>query len=195
MIGSRLGKLEKVIERGLGTFYEVGAALKEIRDEKLYGQFHESFEDYCKERWGMALRYAQFHIRSSETVVNLKANNCSCLPANESQTRPLTRLAGADQQEAWQAVLENAPETSEGTKLITAELVSQVVAEMFPKKSMIKQWTLHTGTETLRKKIEWIAARWPEHHITVLSDELRILANEVPELIEELKATTSQTAV
>lgn len=37
---SRRGMLEKSIETGLQTFFEVGAALKEIRDGKLYRDGH-----------------------------------------------------------------------------------------------------------------------------------------------------------
>ena len=50
---SRLGKLETTIDRGLQSFFEVGAALKEIRDSRLYRDEHGTFEDYCQTRWGI----------------------------------------------------------------------------------------------------------------------------------------------
>ena len=43
----RLAELELVIERGLKTFVEVGAALLGIRDGRLYRETHATFEDYC----------------------------------------------------------------------------------------------------------------------------------------------------
>lgn len=38
--GGRLADLEVTIERGLTTFVEVGAALSEIRESRLYRQTH-----------------------------------------------------------------------------------------------------------------------------------------------------------
>src|SRR5258708_5225134 len=48
---ARLIHLENVIERGLETFMDVGSALMEIRDSKLYKSTHKTFELYCRERW------------------------------------------------------------------------------------------------------------------------------------------------
>lgn len=47
-----LPELERVIERGQQTFIEVGRALLEIRDRRLYRETHATFEAYCRERWG-----------------------------------------------------------------------------------------------------------------------------------------------
>mgnify|MGYP001611414448 FL=1 len=50
----RLSVLEAVVERGLSTFVEVGTALAEIRDSRLYLATCGTFEDYLSERWGMS---------------------------------------------------------------------------------------------------------------------------------------------
>lgn len=47
----RFEQCEKAIERGLKTFVEVGRALTEIRDNKLYRIGFKTFEAYCKDRW------------------------------------------------------------------------------------------------------------------------------------------------
>jgi hypothetical protein len=48
----KLAELERVMERGLQTFVEVGKALADIRDGELYrGQGYATFEDYCQQRW------------------------------------------------------------------------------------------------------------------------------------------------
>lgn len=56
-----LPELEQVIERGQQTFIEVGRALLEIRDRRLYRETHDTFEAYCRERWawGRAHVYRQ----------------------------------------------------------------------------------------------------------------------------------------
>ncbi len=53
-----LADLEAVIGRGLDTFVEVGLALGAIHERRLYRATHSTFEDYCRERWGMDRTYA-----------------------------------------------------------------------------------------------------------------------------------------
>jgi hypothetical protein len=53
---SRLAELEAVVDKGVQTFIEVGEALGEIRDKRLYRQTHVRFDDYMRERWAMSGR-------------------------------------------------------------------------------------------------------------------------------------------
>lgn len=119
-----LRRLEDVIEAGLRTFIEVGRALIDIRDQRLYRGAHATFDDYCRDRWGMSKTHANRLIASAVTVENL--GDVDILPANEAQVRPLTLLPPDRQQEAW----EKAVETVGGVRKITASVVSQVVDEM-----------------------------------------------------------------
>jgi VRR-NUC domain len=81
----RLSELETVIERGLETFIEVGQALMEIRDGRLYRAEHGTFEGYCQERWGFTDRRARQLIDAAQigTMVPL---------SNERQARELVPL-------------------------------------------------------------------------------------------------------
>ncbi len=96
---TRLEKCEAVIKKGLRTFVEVGNALLEIRDSRLYRQEFDTFEDYCRKRWQMSYRRAAQLMDAAEIVSNL--NNCSETPTHESQVRPLTKLEPEEQREAW----------------------------------------------------------------------------------------------
>jgi hypothetical protein len=82
-IPSRLGELEGVIERGLATFVDVGAALLEIRDSRLYRESHATFEDYCRERWGLSTTFAYDIIISAKVVGQLSAIADTPLPRSE----------------------------------------------------------------------------------------------------------------
>jgi len=106
---SQLKEYEVVIERGLKTFVNVGLALMAIRDKGLYRHDYGTFEDYCRERWGMARRTAYQLIDAVEVVENVR--NCAqILPANEAQARPLTALEPEQQREAWAQAVETAPD-------------------------------------------------------------------------------------
>jgi hypothetical protein len=55
-LSKRLEQLESEIESGIRS---VGKALMEIRDSKAYLGEHETFEAYCKTRWGFTDRHAR----------------------------------------------------------------------------------------------------------------------------------------
>jgi hypothetical protein len=54
----RLEELEKTIARGKKTFVEVGLALAEIRDLRLYKLEYGGFEEYCQKKWGWTKQHA-----------------------------------------------------------------------------------------------------------------------------------------
>ena len=67
----RLAECEATIERGFRTFAEVGSALLEIRDSRLYRSEFGTFEDYCQTRWGMDRRNANRTIEAAIVVGEL----------------------------------------------------------------------------------------------------------------------------
>lgn len=117
----RKAQLEATIERGMQTFVEVGLALMEIRDDRLYRAEFGTFEEYCNQRWGMASSRARQLIAAADTVRNLETvTMVTVFPATERQARPLAALPPAQQREAWERVLETAPNGK-----ITAAIVTQ----------------------------------------------------------------------
>jgi len=78
----------------------------EIRDRGLYRDVlgYKTFEAYCKERWSFNRRYTYYLIDSANVIQNV--NNCSQIPATESQTRPLSQLEPEQQREVWKEAVE-----------------------------------------------------------------------------------------
>lgn len=119
---SRLAALEKTIKKSLQSFFDVGNALKEIRDNRYYRATHRTFQEYCKDRWGFERRAAYQHIDAAVVVNNVR--NCAqMIPTNEWQCRPLVSLAAEHQQAAWKAAVESA-----GGAPVTARIVAEAVA-------------------------------------------------------------------
>jgi hypothetical protein len=125
---ARLAQLEATVEKGLHTFVEVGTALAEIRDSRLYRQTHKNFTDYTRERWGISKPYATQLIGAAAVVENLVAI-ATITPATESQARPLTLLEPEQQREVWQRAVTTAPKADDGTPKVTAAHVAAVVKE------------------------------------------------------------------
>lgn len=91
LVLARLSELETVIERGRVTFIEVGEALAEIRDNRLYRETHATFEAYCRERWGWTSRHANRQIEAAEVVATL--GPIGPIPVNEWQARKILTAA------------------------------------------------------------------------------------------------------
>jgi phage N-6-adenine-methyltransferase len=105
---TRLTSCESIIEVGLSTFVDVGMALLEVRDSRLYRQQYATFEAYCSERWNMVASRARQLIAAANTVGNL-GSVTTVTPTNEAQTRELMGLSPDAQREVWQTAVETAP--------------------------------------------------------------------------------------
>jgi hypothetical protein len=107
----RLEYLEDVIRRGRQAFVEVGYALAEIRESKLYRQKYPTFEDYCRDRWDFSRSYAHRLTTASEVVDLLPTGNIP-MPVHERQARELAPLK--DDPEKMAQVWAQAVEESRG---------------------------------------------------------------------------------
>ncbi|MEG4327183.1 hypothetical protein [Microcoleus sp. herbarium5] len=123
---ARLEELESIVEKGLQTFYEVGKALDEIREQKLYRETQKTFEAYCQDKWGIARRTADRFIGAARVMENLRPMGLKS-PANERQVRPLTGLSPELQLEIWQEALESSP-----NGIPTGAAVQRLVEQRFP---------------------------------------------------------------
>jgi len=123
---AHLAELEKTIKKNFTAFYAVGCALAEIRTNRLYRQTHDTFEDYCRERFEIARRTAYRYIEASSAMDNVTNwSQIKCLPANEAQVRPLTRLEPEKQVQAWAEAVKTAPDGR-----VTAKHVNKVVRNL-----------------------------------------------------------------
>lgn len=121
---------EKTISRGLHTFTEVGEALQQIRDKRLYRTEFETFEGYCRLKWGMGRQYAYRLIGGAEVTGNLVSSiGDTALPAKEAHTRELAKLAPEAQPVAWLKAVQAAG----SAEAVTAGHVSRAVDEVLGK--------------------------------------------------------------
>lgn len=81
----RLTELEQTVRAGLKTFVEVGTALLEIRDQRLYRAGYGSFEEYCKQELNFSRQRGHQLIQAAEvsTMVDV---------GSERQARELVPL-------------------------------------------------------------------------------------------------------
>ena len=135
-----LAELEAVIERGRQTFVEVGLALLEIRDRRLFReQGYPTFTDYCRQRWRFTPVRAVQLIQAAEIARALTIVSAP-VPENEAQARALVPLKGdpGAVAEVWREARAAAPAREDGTPRVTAALVreaAEAVRERRPARS------------------------------------------------------------
>lgn len=139
---------EGVIERGKKAFFEVGNALATIKDDRLYRETYDTFDEYCSAKWGFKRTYAHYLIESAGVVE--RVHNCEqkppILPTAESQVRPLAKLPKDEQAEAW----EEAVDSADG-KQPTAKQVKEVVEKRKAPKNGAEVWNEETVTAAWKK--------------------------------------------
>jgi len=122
--GKTLSELETVIERGQQTFIEVGRALLEIRDGRLYRDTYTTFEAYCRERWGWTRQHANRQIAAARVVEEMEPTGS--IPENEWQARAIRdaqrREDAEDAQDALAALEEADREGTIGLSEFREEL-------------------------------------------------------------------------
>lgn len=154
-----LANLEDRIERGLATFVEVGVALGEIRDARLYRFSHDTFEAYLAERWQMSRRRG-YQLMEGAEVARVLVNHGAQQPVTERVARELVPVMREDPV-SLPAVMAEAEARAEGGP-VTAAVVREVVSERRP--SRITSGLMSSESDewyTPRTVIERVLRMWP----------------------------------
>jgi hypothetical protein len=116
-----------VIERGARAFIEVGLALAQVRDRRLYREQFPTFEAYCRTRLGLGHSHSYRLIEEAQAIVELQADSSPIGDklANEAQARELARVP----RELRGQVLRLAMELAEGGEL-TARIIRQAASDL-----------------------------------------------------------------
>src|SRR5512137_2458791 len=96
----RLGELEKVIAKGQKTFVEVGLALAEIRDVRLYKREYSGFEEYCRKKWGWTRQHAYRLIEAAPI------GKCNLQVTSLNQARELAKVPAEDRSGVVQGIVD-----------------------------------------------------------------------------------------
>jgi hypothetical protein len=102
---ARLKELERIIGKGQ---QDIGAALREIRNQRFYRATHTSFEEYCQQRWEMSHRQANRLIQVAEIADNVG----QICPTQRNANAALLELAGLkppEQRGAWKETTKKNP--------------------------------------------------------------------------------------
>lgn len=119
---SRLIELEKIVVAGLQSWIEVGEALIEIRDSRLYRIEAKTFEEYCQSRFKIQKSRVQQLISGAKVVASLEFESSTIVEVSEGAVRELKKVP----EEKRAAVFQKATESASG-HVPTARVIKQVV--------------------------------------------------------------------
>ena len=119
MTNRDLIELETTIQNGFSKFLEVGNALLEIQQRRLYqDDGYATFEQYCAKRWSISRSQAYRMIQAAEVVGHLTGEPAVPLPIHEAQTRALAKLKEPEAVRAvWEEVVYEHGETASAPKV------------------------------------------------------------------------------
>lgn len=185
----RLARFERIIQRGIAAFKEVGSALAAIRDQELHRGTHATFEAYCEEKWGLTRSRAYQLMESAEAVSTIVDTGLP-EPGNEAQARQLARMPEDQRAEVWE-------ETNERTE---GKPTAKAIRETWQEREQAEERSeggRGVPTETATPKTE--REEWPptkrEREKAERREQVQTLLNEglsYRQIGEELGITKSQ---
>ena len=115
-----LYEYEEIIDKHIQAFFEVGKALMDIRDKRLYREEYPTFAEYCKSRWNLEIK------RAYQLITGYKiAENVNARIHPEYVLRPLARFTPEQQKEIYWKALEQAPDGK-----LTHRMIYEVIEDM-----------------------------------------------------------------
>jgi hypothetical protein len=102
---ARFRACEASIQKLASAFVEAGTALATVKKERFWTQEYDSFESYCRLRWGLEMSKVNNWMAAASLFNSLSAHADVPPPENEAQMRPLRGLSPAEAQIAWRAAV------------------------------------------------------------------------------------------
>lgn len=194
----RLSELESVIERHVRSFLEVGAALLEVRDTKLYLVTHRTFETWVQLRFKISRRRAYELIAATKVNENLERRGVVIVPSSEREARELAKFEPDAQETVWEHARELAgdePPTGvhvrrAGREIRRLEQVDQLAQQnqsnegvealgMYPIILADPPWQYDSGTTDPTRQVENQYPTMPADEIAALDIESHATADAV----------------
>jgi hypothetical protein len=174
----RLDQLEHDIEMGIRS---IGKCLMEIRDTKAYGEDHDTFEAYCKDRWGFSDR----HARNLIDAEKVRAKIGTIVPVEnlkESHLIELSKLPEKEQAQVAAKVIEQCE--AENREPTAKDFRNAIKPEEKPKTGTIVP--VEETEEPVYEDVEDEPTDSPAEEAIGNGKHLQTLQNLVNELLREM---------
>lgn len=178
---------ERIIEKGLETFIDVGTALATIRDGGLFRATHKSFEEYVKDKWDYSRQRAYQLISASDFHTKLASRNSKMgRITSERATRALMTVPNDRLADVLDAVLAEGEPTADRivqirNKIVPAKAKSDAKQK---KKPMMK---IEVAIKAASKWLEFLSACDPKNLGSAQATEIVETQTKVTKAFTKLK--------
>ena len=208
----QLNRYEKTIAKGRDAMLKACKALKGIRDQRLYREKFDTFEDYCLKKWNLARSSAYQRLTLAQAHETLSATADKPVEVNERQARALGGLSDEDMVRVWKQAVKASNTQNPSTKNIKAarkELnlapVKSGASKPSPKSSgaadqdsapTSSQGEFDPGSrwQTFRDQVKREYEGWPQAHRVAFRDNLRDWLKEQEDGDNEAQNLASEAA-
>lgn len=104
----RLKALESTIEKSAQAVWDMAEALKEIREDELWKETHDSWTAYCEDRWGIDYKWANKTIQAIEVRRQLSSDASRRPPKHVKHASELASVPEDDRRRVWSRAVEKA---------------------------------------------------------------------------------------
>jgi len=182
-ITDQLEECEAIIEAGLEQYVRVGLALRQIRLYGLYKVTHDTWESYCKEKWGLTTRHALYLVNGASVSEVITSANLPA-PENENQTRSLAGLPEETITEVWSI--------ASGLKLTSGANVSRL-SMLYRKNKTLLGRVIRSEVDLGTAYYAEIAYGGLDPYLRSRLQELRVYSQSLIYKISELHKNNSAT--
>jgi hypothetical protein len=208
----QLNKYEKIIAKGRDTMLKACKALKGIRDQRLYREKFDTFEDYCLKTWNLARSSAYQRLTWAQAHEVLSATADKAIEINERQARALGGLSDEDMVRVWKQAVKASNAQNPTTKDIKAarkELnlapvkagagkhnskSSSEADQVTTPASSQEEFDLRSRWQTFRDQVKQEYGNWPQAHRVAFRDNLRAWLKEQEDGGNEAQTIASEAA-
>jgi len=133
----RLHELENTVRKGFQQFLEVGRALSEIRERRLYkADDFRSFGEYVKARFNYNLSYCNYVMNTADMIRRLEDchDDSFVMPSSEAQCKALAPLIRKEElnDAKMDQIKEVLTKIKEEDVRPTAKAIQATIAELYP---------------------------------------------------------------
>lgn len=189
---ARLAELLPIIERGINSFVEVGRALIEVSDRRLYRETHATFEEFCQDKYSMTAGQAYRLCAAAETVKMLPSGQQKLIQ-NERQARELAKAPTADRPKILRAAARKGPVTAKSIKEETLRITRNSDDEAL-EAAIARQFTQPKSPTTITGSNEQKGSEMPAEpgeipgSATMTEADLPSICKDLRDIAEELEA-------
>lgn len=133
----KLHFLENIVKKGFQQFLDVGQALAEIKEARLYkAEGHKSFAEYVKNKFNYNLNYCNYLMNTADMIKRLEAldDDSFVMPTSEAQCKALAPLIKKEEinDEKIGQIKDVLTKIKEEEVRPTAKAIQATIAQLYP---------------------------------------------------------------